>query len=244
MFFPAMLLGTEMLAGFWKTIWPLGVLVILALLGMNLYFLVNRRLFTLLEKEDWPALAVWLEKKVYQEGRYTSRYVKLLAQAHLVQGNFDVVLQLEAKVAAVKPLLADENVLLFGAARVLSVKPDTSDYFKSYLDRDKNRNSGLVEWVRWYYGFSLINTGVLEINRFEKSTAVFSELAAGAKDNLVAGLSAYYLCAILADKFPVETTAIAAGGKGRVQRAVKTIISNYGISFNCIHHRTYKRGHS
>ncbi|MDL2230060.1 hypothetical protein LJC14_07420, partial [Treponema sp. OttesenSCG-928-L16] len=81
---------------------------------------MNRRLFYLLEREDWPALVQYLEGKVMRGGNYSPRLVKLLANTYLVLSDPRSVMALERKLAAAKPALLDRNALVFGAARILS----------------------------------------------------------------------------------------------------------------------------
>jgi hypothetical protein len=201
-------------------IWPLGIAVILMLVVMNVVFLLNRRLLTLLEQKDWSALTAYLEQKVYQEGRYTSRYVKLLAQACLATGNFDGVVNLKNRLAAAKPALVEDNALVLGTACLLG--GNTAAAVEFYGERAEKGRPG--NWVRWYYGFSLMLTGA-----YEKAGAVFGELAAsmsaaGADDMLVTALAAFVLTEMAGKTpaAPAEWRICAEEGKNRVRKALKT----------------------
>ena len=194
--FPVFFLDRDFMGGFWKTVWPLELVIVLALAGMNIFFLKNRRMFALLEKEDWPALAAYLEKKIFQEKRFTVRQVKLLAQTYLVSGNFDGTARLESIVNV------DDNALIFGAARVLGCnKPgadtsQTAEFFRQLLTPEHIRNlrPDDAEWLRWYYGFSLILNKAIK-----QAEEVFSGLASDAKNPLICGLSAWFLSQVLRD---------------------------------------------
>jgi hypothetical protein len=50
------MLGTEFALTFFRTGWPLALVLILILGGLDIFYFTNRRLFFLLEREDWPAL--------------------------------------------------------------------------------------------------------------------------------------------------------------------------------------------
>jgi hypothetical protein len=204
-----------MIADFWKSIWPLGILVLLSLGGTNVYYLINHRLLTLLEKEDWTALASLLEKKIYQDGRYSSRNIRLLAQAYLVKGELDAVLQLETKTAAAKPAQVAANALIFGVTRILAKTGATAEFFQPFADM----KFADIDWVRWYYGYSL----ALE-KSFEKSKTTFTELAKGARDRLTAGLAAYFLCEVLGKNLPSDNDIFlyAAAGKERAFKYFRT----------------------
>jgi hypothetical protein len=209
-----------MTAEFWRLAWPAGLILVLFLVGMNAYFLVNRRLFDLLKKENWPALADYLGEKVYKEGKYSSRNVRLLAHAYIVSGNFEGAARLEEKAASAKPALLDEFALLFGVARILGGNaPASAEFFKDRLEKG-NVSSG--EWFRWYYGFSLLLARSLD-----QAQAVFGELAAGAKDTVVAGLSAYFLSDVLGKPAnaatSAESLARAEEAAGRVRGEIKTL---------------------
>jgi tetratricopeptide (TPR) repeat protein len=207
-FFPILALGQNMVADFWRTSWPLGVVMLGLPLAMNVVFLANRRFFALLERGDWPALADYLEKKVFQDGRYTSRYVRILAQSWLAMGNFDGVVQLAQKTAAVKPRLVEANALIFGAAYILGgYNASAVDFYRERLEKGcPPKDTG---WVRWYYGLSLTLTG-----RFEEAGPIFEELAAGMQDILVAGLSSFFLSKVMHE---------AEEGRNRVRNAVMNI---------------------
>jgi hypothetical protein len=219
--FPAIFLGTGLTADFWRAVWPMALLTVLALAGMNVYFFKNRRLFSLLKKEDWPALADYLEKRIYKDGKYSSRDVRLLVHSYIVLGNFDATVRLENKIAPEKPALLDELALMFGAARVLGGnKPAAVEFFKDRLEKG-NVPDG--EWFRWFYGFSLFLAG-----SSGQAQAVFGELAAEAKDVIVTGLSAYFLSEHLGDR-PADTSAVAGNlsrakeGAGRVRKGTGSL---------------------
>ena len=87
------------------------------------FFGYNWKLFSLLEREDWPALAHYLEDRVVRKGRWNSRLVKLLANTHLVLSDASAVIELEMKAAAAKPAVLSKVALVFGVARVLKNDP-------------------------------------------------------------------------------------------------------------------------
>ena len=206
---------TGLMTEFWRNIWPAGLVMFLALCGMNVFFLLNRRLLSLLKREDWPALAAYLEQKIYREGKYSSRNIRLLAHACLVMGDFDGVLRLETGAAAVKPALVEDNALVFGVARILGgTASSAADFFMLRLQQEK---AGDREWLNWYYGFSLTAA-----KSFDRAEAVFGE-SCSAKDPLAAGLSAFFLSEILGKHSlnGAECRVRAAEGVRRVQKALK-----------------------
>jgi tetratricopeptide (TPR) repeat protein len=198
------------------TIWPLGLVLIALPVAIDVYFLSYRRLFALLEREDWPALADYLEKKICQEGRYSSRYVQFFVQSCLAMGNFNRVVEFSQKVLAVKPALVEANALIFGAAHILGGNAVSSAKF--YRERlEKAGSAGeKTEWISWYYGFSLATIG-----ETEQAGSVFGILAASARGIPVAGLSAFFLSEKL--KIDPQLNTNADDGRDRVRKALKSI---------------------
>jgi hypothetical protein len=220
-FFVAFLGKSQMSELTWL-FWPLGIAMILSLSIMNVVYFLNRKLLTLLEQENWPALTAYLEQKVYKEGRYKPRYIKLLAQSCLAAGNFDGVENLKNRLAAAKPALVEDNALVLGTACLLGGNTAAAvEFFQERLEKGKSKK---MNWLRWYYGFSLMLTGA-----YEKAGAVFGELAAsmpaaGADDVLVTALAAFVLTE-LAGKNPkaaAEWRVCAEEGKSRARKTLKT----------------------
>lgn len=213
---PFVVFGADMAAAFWQSAWPLALILILSLAVLNAFFLINRRLFTLLEREDWPALTEYLEKKIYHAGHYSSRHVRLLLHSYLVLSDFGGALQLENKVAIAKPALLDANAIVFGAARILGGDARAAaDFFQLRLEKGKVKE---VQWLRWYYGFSLVLARF-----FERAEGEFRTLVGSSNEPLITGLSAFFLSGILL-KYSVnqaECRSLAVKGRERVVKAFK-----------------------
>jgi len=190
------------------------------LVCLGIFFLINYRLFLLLEREDWPALAYYLEQKIFVKNMYCNRYVKLLASSYMVISDYPSVVKLENKAFLAKRSVVEKNVLIFGAARVIS-----SDYkgaavfFKTHLDKGKLMKQDR-EWVRWFYGFSCLLNGV-----FDKAETEFLTMAVSSSDALIAGVSAYFLANNLAEKSLRKQDCLdaAENGRKRIVDTLKTI---------------------
>jgi hypothetical protein len=213
---PFFILGPSYSGSFWQTNWPIAAVLALLFLAFNIFYFTNRRLFILLEKEDWPALVRFLEDKVIQKGRYSPRLVRLLANSYLVLSDSSAVMSLENKVAISKPALVEANALVFGTARILGRDiPGALHFFKTRIDTAK---PGIREWVRWYHGFALL------LNyRFEEAAEVFSFLARMSKDGVITALSSYFLSEtiirLLPEKRP-EFREISIEGRNRVLKTL------------------------
>ena len=219
-FLPYLFTGgqTDLRVNFRYITLPLFAVIVLLLICVSVFFFLNYRLLSLLEREDWPALSCYLEQKIYTKKQYNARYVRLLASSYLVMSDFLSVIKLEGKTALAKPSAVKENVLVFGSARVLSGKyGEAASFFKSYISKRKGREK---EWVRWFYGFSHLLGGA-----FTSAEPEFSSLAVSSKDAIITGLSCYFLFHSV-EKYsskPTECRGFAENGRTRVMKSLKDI---------------------
>jgi len=213
---PVVMAGAEFAVYIKSLTLPLILFIVLLLSCMMVFFLLNYRLFSLLEKEDWPALSYYLEKKIYTKGRYSAAKVRILASSYLVILDYASVFKLENKAKLARPSVIDKNALIFGTAKILSGNhKEAAEFF--WAHREKCR-ADERQWVRWFYGFSLLLCGV-----FNKAEQEFSSLAISSKDAIICGLSAYFLFAYIAShsKNHEECVNIAEKGKARVIKKLK-----------------------
>jgi hypothetical protein len=207
------MMGSAFSASFWKINWPLIAVVAILFVAFNSFYCINRRLFLLLEKEDWPALIRYLEDAVIQKGKYSPRLVRLLANCYLVLSDSASVMSLENKASIVKPSLVDANVLVFGTARILG--KDISGAVRFFAVRKDTAKPKVKEWVCWYYGFSLLLD-----RRYEEAGEEFSLLARLSKDGVIAGLSSYFLSETIARVLAAQNSSgrAAQNGSGRDEK--------------------------
>ena len=155
---PFLLGGPQFATNFQYITFPLLLFMFLLLIVTSIFFFYNYRLLSLLEREDWPALAYYLEQKVYGKNQYSNRNVRLLASSYLVVTDYVSVLKLENKALQANPAVIGKNLLLFGSARVLSGNhKEAALFFKSHLEKGKLSEKD-EQWARWYYGFSQLLT--------------------------------------------------------------------------------------
>jgi hypothetical protein len=213
---PNLFLGTGIAGAFWRSAWPLAVLLVLILLGMNGFYLLNYRLFYLLEREDWPALVLYLEDRVIKRGHYSSLLVRLLVNAYLVLSDYQAVMNLETKMAIAKPRLVDANALTFGIARILGKDYAEAAWF--FEEKARKSKRGTAAWVRWYAGFSLL------LNRKgDQAADRFTEIAGEEGNPVLAGLSSYFLAENLTRMLPLRSQGLmttAMDGRKRVCAAL------------------------
>jgi hypothetical protein len=205
------------------------LILALTLIILDIFYFSNRRLFTLLEREDYPALIGYLEMRVLRKGHYSPWLVQLLANTCLVMSDSAAVMNLENKIALVKPTLIESNALIFGVARILA--GDTSGaarFFSARLEagqgrgrkppKGKKANNRDMPWIRWYCGFSLLLD-----RQFIQAADTFKVLAAESPDALIAGLSAYFLGDTLQRNTENGVLYLTAAreGRSRIQQFVK-----------------------
>ena len=215
-FMPFLMLGPSLSESFWRINWPLIVVLIILFTAFSVFYFTNQRLFLLLEKEDWPALVRYLEDRVIQKGKYSTRLVRLLANSYLVLSDSAAVMSLENKTAIAKPALIDTNALVFGTARILG--KDISGAVRFFKARKDTVKPSLKDWVNWYYGFALLLD-----HQYEDSGVEFSVLARMSGDGIVSALSSYFLCETLSRVLPEkeeEFRNLASGGRERVLKVL------------------------
>jgi hypothetical protein len=215
-FVPYYILGSSLSASFWKMNLPLLLVWLFLFLALNIFYFTNKKLFLLLEKEDWPALIGYLEEQIISKGRYNSRQVRLLVNSYLVLSDTAAVMSLENKVAINKPALVDANVLVFGTARILG-----NDYVgavRFFKTRKETAKAPFRNWVAWYYGFSLL------LNRqIEAANKEFAVLASSSMDGVITALSSYFLqqnIYAMLPQFRQEFREISEAGRKRALTAI------------------------
>jgi hypothetical protein len=209
-FLPFFVFGSGVLP-FLRSIWPLALFVAAILAVLDVYYALNYRLFSLLEREDWPALSAYLEERVLGKGRYSGSLVKLLATTYLVMSDIPALLGLENRIAIAKPALVERYALLFGAARILG--KDYAGAVRFFSPRIARGG----DWLSCYYGFALL------LDRKPKEAAEqFLFLAAGSASALISGLAAWFLASALKGRAGESYATLAEEGRLRVRRSLRS----------------------
>jgi len=204
---PLLLLGGDWFGVFWGRNWIIAVIFVAALGSVDCYFLLNWKLFTGLEKEDWTGVASFLEKKIFRRGPVTGTRVRLLLNTYLVTSNTEGILALEAYLAKSRPSLIGRFSLSFGIPHLLAKDPrDAEAFFRSLLS-----SPGVArrDWVAWNHAFSL-----LQMKNQDDACAELSALADRVNEPVLLLLVAYLL-----DVFAKNDPALeqkVAGLRGRL----------------------------
>ena len=183
--FPFFVLGPEPSFAFWKGNWYLALFFLLLLGALNAFFLANRKVFTLVESEDWPTLSTHLSNEILVKGRYRASSVRLLVNAYLLQSDVKGIDRLETELAAKKPRLLRSHALLFGVTRLLRNRPAEAEaFFARYLDAKEVEGR---EWLRFDYAFSLV------LQKRIADALPFLREGCSSRDAVLALLAAYLL---------------------------------------------------
>lgn len=189
---PAFVLGWEYTQVFWQSNWPVAIVFVAVLGVLNTYFGLNWRLFTLLEREDWPELINHLEGKILGEGRPGRQKIRLLINAYVITGASEKITALESRLRDRSPEWVYRFPLEFGIPYVLRQDPaEMARYFSEMKDRP---NCPEPIWVRWNYAFALL------LGRDpDGARPILTSLAAEARNPVQLLLTAYLLDTIAAD---------------------------------------------
>src|SRR5208337_1501431 len=153
-FLPIFLLGPGSWEAFWKSNWYLALVFIALIFGLNAFFVINRKTFLLVEKEDWSELSAHLVSLMFPKSRFRSSRVRLLVNAYLLQSDIEGIERLESELSSKRPDLLRKNALLFGVTRLLRNKTEDAEAFlRLYLD---SKDVESLAWLRFDYGFSLV----------------------------------------------------------------------------------------
>ncbi|MDR1073807.1 MAG: hypothetical protein LBL45_09065 [Treponema sp.] len=199
-------------------LWGAFALCVVVFIAFDAYYLVNAKLLSFLEKEDWPALVQLLETQTLTKGRYSSRSVRLLAQAYLILSDTASLVNLENKTALAKPQLVETYALIFGTARLLEKNMTSAANFFSARIHSRKPNKADLLWLRFYYGFSMLLDW-----RFAEAAEEFIILTKISNNAVITGLTAWFLFDYLVKTLPdrnADITAAIESARKQVKEAV------------------------
>ena len=209
--FPFFVLGPGPSWEFWKGNWFLALFFLLLLGALNAFFLANRKVFTLVEREDWKALSSHLAEQIMVKGRYRASSVRLYVNASLLLADVEGIDKLEVELEAKKPALLRSNALLFGVTRLLRNRPAEAEaFFARYLDA---KDVEAREWLRFDYAFSLV------LQKRIPDALAFLKEGSSSRDAVLALLAAYLLGSLGAAAAPSPEERTELAGLAEATRA-------------------------
>lgn len=152
-FMPLPVLGWEYALSFWAQNWPISLLFLGVLAALDSYFVVNWKLFGLLEREDWPGLRTLLEAELAKKGTLGAQKTKIFLNACLIGQNPGRINELRELYVAKRVRFLPKVALSLGLPLVLEGKSDAIEaFFGPYLG---NRSTGTdAPWIRWSVAFA------------------------------------------------------------------------------------------
>lgn len=212
---PLLILDSGSFLGFWKDNWYLALFFILLITGLNAFFLANRKVFVLVEREDWNGLIAYLVRTMFgsnpsRPGHFRSSRVRLLINAYLLQSDAEGIARLEETLAAQRPDLLRKNALLFGVTRLLTGHNEEAEaFFKKYLDA---KDAYSADWLRFDYGFSLI------MQKRVVESRPYLEGALASSDAVLRAIAAYLLGGLYVNAETVEENRQSARARAEEER--------------------------
>lgn len=207
-FMPLIMLGWDYTRVFWGRNWGLPVLFVAIIGLLNAYFLLNWKLFTMLEREDWPALTAYLERRIFTKKLIISQQVRILVNAYLVRSDLDAIEKLEKFIKEQKPRILPRFALAFGIPYLLR---NDSEQMEAYFSAFADSGGRDGPWIRWNYGFALILQG-----KKDGAADVLTRLCRDKTEPVLTLLSAYLLDSLKPEDD--ESLGLVAQGRGRLQK--------------------------
>jgi hypothetical protein len=201
-FTPLFLLGGDWFNLFWTRNWPIAIVFVVTLGAVDSYFLLNGRLFSSLEKEDWAGVASFLEQRIFKRGVILSAHVRLLLNTYLVTSNTEGILALQAYMGKKKPSLIPRFSLPFGIPHLLAKDPaDPELFFRQLLGMHRVADR---DWVAWNHAFCL-----LQLKKTGEAREELALLVERVSDPVLLLLVVYLLDVVTKGDADLETRAAA-----------------------------------
>ena len=149
---PLPILGWEYAMSFWTQNWAIAVLFVAILAGLDTYFVLNWRLFTLLEREDWHGLRTLLEAQLAR-GPLGVQKTRIFINACLIGQNPARISELREQYVAKRVPHLPKVALSLGLPLVLEGKAEAIEtFFSPLLTSRKTGDDG--PWIRWSVAFA------------------------------------------------------------------------------------------
>lgn len=192
-FLPFFAVSTEFMLDYWKTNPFIPVFFLACLVALNAAFMVNWPVLSLLEREDWPALASYLETRVLSKGSRKRRDIRLFIESHILLGDFTPVVELSDRLKRSAPALWASFAPRFSGSLILAGRVEGA----GTLAREALSlcaHAPTREWTSFYAGLSSFLS-----RDFVSASRELSSLARRAKDPLVTALAGH-MCALMAER--------------------------------------------
>jgi len=148
------MLGGEYSQEFFIDSWYLFLIFLIAIGSIDTYFIINWKMFSLLESENWDDLILHLEHKIFKMKSIHLPVVKILANTYLIKSDMSGIIKLEKFIRKEKPGLLKKMVILLSVPRFVDGNYDKmEEFFAEFIDK---KGVAKAEWVKFLYSFSLL----------------------------------------------------------------------------------------
>lgn len=151
---PFLMLGAEYSRVFFKDSWYFFLVFVLTIGSIDAYFLINWKLFTLLESENWDGLISYLENRIYSKKNLYGYLIRILANTYLMKSNIDGISRLEELIRREKPGLLKKMVLSICVPHITGGNAEKMEAFFGEFVEEKGVRK--ADWVRFLHSFSLL----------------------------------------------------------------------------------------
>ncbi len=222
-FLPVTVVSPAYMAEFWRNNWFLGFFFLLSVLLVNAVFIKNWHIMTCLEREDWPALAEYLEKQVFYRKKTGQRPVRLLYESLVLLGDFEGLEKLAVLLKKEDPRRYRSMIRSFTGASILEGKFAQVSSSCTDLLADTDPDIKDAEWITFYRGLAryLDSDGI-------GSLQDFSPLAHRAADPLLQAISAFLCSTVLSRTEDCSAVLPRSTVEEHIATARERISTRYG----------------
>ncbi len=205
---PLFIIGSDFFSVFIQKNWIVLLVFFLVILGVDLYFFLNWKLFTLLEEEDWGNLITYLESEIYGAKKTNKMKVKILLNAYLLTSNLDGILRLENYLSGSKRNMVKFYSVAFSVPYLLKSDPKAAEAFFAKLLSEKGTRE--IDWIRWNYAFAL-----MQQKQFEAAKEELLKIYRESKQLVPFLMSIYFLHSY--SKYDEEIRELVEKGRERLK---------------------------
>ncbi len=151
---PIIMLGGDYSQEFFKDSWYLFLVFIIAIGSIDTYFILNWKMFALLENENWNDLISYLEIRIYKKKNMFLPLIKILANTYLIKSDMSGILKLEKFLRKEKPGLLKKMVIPLSVPCFIDSSPEKiENFFAEFVDQ---KGVAKAVWVKFLYSFALL----------------------------------------------------------------------------------------
>ncbi len=195
---PLIVIGPSFAREFWTDNWYLVLILGLVLIGLNGYFLWNRKVLNLMEAEDWSGLASYLEDQL-EKRRLGRTRIRLLMNAYLLTRNPGRLRELADRLASEQPAIFRQNAAQLAVGWLADSgegKLADPEATLAYTDRAlQTKGVQQADWLRWDRAITLA-----QLSRDLEAGDEARRAGEQTSDPLLQGLSAYLASQIAPEK--------------------------------------------